>query len=177
MRSLVPRALRAAALEPRGAAWARGARAPDAEMAVAGHRERLLLRCAWHGAPSPDSELGEPAAPLLRMQETSEAASRSKEDEQEYAKMRIASAKSGLQLCSIAEEVIRDDWLWECHSLPGNIYRIAAFGRHTRSLGQCSHRGFKAVVRLFGFAAVVLLQWVAPPAIFMSMWFFFWSKK
>uniref|UniRef100_A0A7S4T230 Uncharacterized protein n=1 Tax=Alexandrium monilatum TaxID=311494 RepID=A0A7S4T230_9DINO len=134
-------------------------------MADAAAGDRLLQQCVRHSAPPPGEPPNEASrASLLFSHDTS-----SRKDQEEYAKKVISEAENGRDLLQRAEAVIMEDWLANTRALPGNVYRITAFGKHIgHNFGECSSMGWRAIARLCGFVMVMLVQWCAPPAICMS---------
>jgi len=127
-----------------------------------------VQRVAEHRAPPSDAASDTTSyVPLLHALNSSERLT-----EEEHAKKVISQSKNGRDLLERAEQVIREDWLANTRSLPGNIYRITAFGKHIgRHFGECSGLGWRAIARLFGFIMVMCVQWGAPPAICMSTYY------
>jgi len=88
----------------------------------------------------------------------------------EFAKSAIFEATSGENLMMRAQNLIDEDWLGKIDELPGNIYRIAAFGG--LSLGPqdcCSMDIFQNIARLAGALVIFAIQLCGPPAVFMTM--------
>uniref|UniRef100_A0A7S4W9F6 Uncharacterized protein n=1 Tax=Alexandrium monilatum TaxID=311494 RepID=A0A7S4W9F6_9DINO len=167
MPSLV-QAIRGGLGQARWAGQAYGVCTPDTEMADAAAGDRLLQQCVRHSAPPPGEPPNEASrASLLFSHDTS-----SRKDQEEYAKKVISEAENGRDLLQRAEAVIMEDWLANTRALPGNVYRITAFGRHIgQHFGECSSMGWRAIARICGFIMVMLVQWGAPPAICMSTYF------
>lgn len=78
-------------------------------------------------------------------------------------------SRSGQDLMMRADNLIDQDWLGKIDEMPGNIYRIAAFG----GLQICLDADKKMdilqnVARLFGTFLIFLVQLIAPPALFFT---------
>lgn len=98
----------------------------------------------------------------------SRAEKESEETKIEAAKAGLMEATSGQDLLLRAEVLIQQNWLGKIEALPGNIYRIGAFGRLADLQRKTAH---KTLGRVFGWVAVWLVQVVGPPAIWLSVVF------
>lgn len=138
--------------------------APSQDVELAARSPQRFQGISEHGASDRDSSVG-----LL---EEAQGPLEERLEEQAFAKKYIAHSRNGRDLLKRAEEVVKEDWLANVRSLPGNIYRCTAFGKHIGvHLGENSSNGWKAVVRLFGFLTVWVIQVCGPPAICLSMVF------
>eukprot|EP00930_Biecheleria_cincta_P069654 TRINITY_DN57369_c0_g1_i1.p1 TRINITY_DN57369_c0_g1~~TRINITY_DN57369_c0_g1_i1.p1 ORF type:complete len:421 (-),score=75.60 TRINITY_DN57369_c0_g1_i1:23-1285(-) len=87
-----------------------------------------------------------------------------------FAKRHIIQATSGQDLFFRAENTIEEDWLGRVDEMPGNIYRIMAFGAAANETVTYafSEKALRNLATQLGFFAILLLQWIGPPSIFLS---------
>lgn len=95
----------------------------------------------------------------------SKAEQESETAKMETAKVRLLEASSSSDLLLRAEVLIHQNWLGKYEALPGNIYRIGAFGRLADYRAETAHRTFG---RVFGWICIWMLQVAGPPAIWLS---------
>jgi len=100
------------------------------------------------------------------------------EQESEKAKMdntkaQLMEAVSGQDLLLRAEVLIHQNWLGKIQALPGNIYRIGAFGRLADYRADTTH---KSLGKILGWTAIWVIQVFGPPAIWLST-VFAWGIK
>eukprot|EP00747_Dinoflagellata_sp_TGD_P063686 gnl/TRDRNA2_/TRDRNA2_153569_c0_seq3.p1 gnl/TRDRNA2_/TRDRNA2_153569_c0~~gnl/TRDRNA2_/TRDRNA2_153569_c0_seq3.p1 ORF type:complete len:355 (-),score=44.12 gnl/TRDRNA2_/TRDRNA2_153569_c0_seq3:291-1355(-) len=85
--------------------------------------------------------------------------------EKVLAKITILEAENAIELLDAAYEQIDENWLGDVDALPGNIYRIGAFG------GFSYHETANVAVgiaRRLGCIFIFFIQLLGPPGIFMS---------
>lgn len=97
---------------------------------------------------------------LLEARERTAFASR--EHEQEDAKLQIlGNSKNPQDLLHLADNLIDEDWLGTGDEMPGNIYRIGAYGG-------LAVNSLQNMSRLLGAFIIWAVQFVGPPAVFFS---------
>lgn len=100
---------------------------------------------------------------IERMLEEREGARLMNEDQKkDYAKTKmLMRSRNPAELMRLAMNLIDEDWLGKVYEMPGNIYRIGAFGGlPVNSLQNLS--------RYFGALAIWVVQFIGPPAVFFS---------
>lgn len=88
---------------------------------------------------------------------------------QQDAKCKIVAedVETMVDLLRVANEEIEEDWMDQI--MPGNIYRVLAFG----GIGT---DGYKYAMKIFYAMLVVLIQWIAPPYLFLAQ-VYDWESK
>eukprot|EP00929_Paragymnodinium_shiwhaense_P067116 TRINITY_DN33781_c0_g1_i1.p1 TRINITY_DN33781_c0_g1~~TRINITY_DN33781_c0_g1_i1.p1 ORF type:complete len:444 (+),score=79.31 TRINITY_DN33781_c0_g1_i1:102-1433(+) len=107
------------------------------------------------------------------------ASEQQREREQETAAMReICQCHSMYEMLQKMDALIKDDWLGGLDELPGNIYRVSAFGllhkvhKACMLLGDCQPlEAFKVSAAVFGFLCVFIIQLVGPPIMFFNAYY------
>jgi len=84
------------------------------------------------------------------------------EQKKDYAKAKILRmSRSPQHLMRLADNLIDESWLGAVDEMPGNIYRIAAFGG-------LSIDSLQNLSRYLGAISIWLVQFFGPPAVFMT---------
>lgn len=81
----------------------------------------------------------------------------------------LQKSRSGQELLIRADNLIDQDWLGGIDEMPGNIYRIAAFGGiHIFLNAPKRLDALQNIARYFGTFLIVIVQLIAPPALFCT---------
>jgi len=123
----------------------------------------------WYQDDSDDEDELDEEAVWLRAEEARKESLSTHDLEQEEkrqnAAMReIQKAESALEMFALMQTMIEENWLCSINELPGNIYRIWAFGGlslHGKTWGDA----FPRLCRVVGGATIIIIQYVASPVL------------